>query len=116
MAVGLGKEDAYFAGLAADLQAKRDRLAAGLARVGFAVLPARGSYFITADFSDFGFNGNDAAFCRALTEQAKVTAIPVSAFYEGEAPGRFIRFAFCKQPEVLDTAIERLAAWRGARR
>jgi N-succinyldiaminopimelate aminotransferase len=116
VAVGLGKEDAYFAGLAADLQAKRDRLAAGLARVGFAVLPARGSYFITADFSDFGFNGNDAAFCRALTEQAKVTAIPVSAFYEGEAPGRFIRFAFCKQPEVLDTAIERLAAWRGARR
>ena len=41
VAVGLAKDDAYFAGLAAELAAKRDRLSAGLARLGFGVLPAR---------------------------------------------------------------------------
>src|SRR6185437_3710805 len=34
VAIGLGKDDAYFAGLAASLQEKRDRLAAGLASLG----------------------------------------------------------------------------------
>jgi len=41
--------------------------------------------------------------------EAKVTAIPVSAFYAGpDAPSTFARFAFCKQDAVLDAAIERL--------
>ncbi len=110
VAVGLAKDDAYFAGLAAGLAGKRDRLAEGLARIGFGVLPVQGSYFITADFSPLGFNGDDAEFCCHITEAAGVTAIPVSAFYEGEAPGHYARFAFCKRPEVLDAAIERLAA------
>src|SRR3954468_24685322 len=82
VAVGLAKDDAYFGTLAAGLQAKRDLLSAGLARVGFGVLPTMGSYFITADFSPLGFAGDDVAFCRHLTEHAGVTAIPVSAFYE----------------------------------
>jgi len=109
VAVGLGKDDAYFAGLASALAAKRDRLSAGLAGIGFAVLPAMGSYFVTADFSRLGFAGDDVAFCRHITEQAGVTAIPVSAFYEGQAPGHFARFAFCKQDALLDEAVARLA-------
>ena len=50
VAVGLGKDDAYFASLSANLQARRDQLAAGLAEIGFGVLPTHGSYFITTDF------------------------------------------------------------------
>ena len=38
-----------------------------------------------------------------------MTAIPVTAFYEGDAPSHFARFAFCKRPEVLTEALERLA-------
>jgi len=109
VAVGLGKDDAYFAGLASALAAKRDRLSAGLAGIGFTVLPAMGSYFVTADFSRLGFAGDDMAFCRHITEQAGVTAIPVSAFYEGQAPGHYARFAFCKQDALLDEAVARLA-------
>jgi len=109
VAVGLGKDDAYFAGLASALAAKRDRLSAGLAGIGFTVLPAMGSYFVTADFSRLGFAGDDVAFCRHITEQAGVTAIPVSAFYEGQAPGHYARFAFCKQDALLDEAVARLA-------
>ncbi len=108
VAVGLGLDDAYFAGLASALAAKRDRLSAGLAGIGFGVLPAMGSYFVTTDFSPLGFAGDDVAFCRHITEQAGVTAIPVSAFYEQDAPGHYARFAFCKQDALLDEAVARL--------
>jgi N-succinyldiaminopimelate aminotransferase len=111
VAVGLAKDDAYFAALSGELQARRDRLSAGLAKLGFGVLPSHGSYFITADFSPLGFAGDDVAFCRHITEHAKVTAIPVSAFYEGDAPRHYARFAFCKKFEVLDEAIARLRAF-----
>ena len=108
VAVGLAKDDAYFMSLASGLQAKRDRLAEGLAGLGLGVLQTRGSYFVTTDFSPLGFNGDDVAFCRHITEQAGVTAIPVSAFYETDAPSHYARFAFCKREAVLDEAISRL--------
>ena len=111
VALGLAKDEAYFRGLAAVLQAKRDRLAAGLAGLGMTVLPTRGSYFITADFRPLGFNCDDMAFCRHITEHAGVTAVPVTAFYDAPDPPRhFARFAFCKREAVLDEAVERL--WR----
>ena len=116
VAVGLAKEDAYFASLGPALQAKRDRLAAGLASLGLKVLPSKGSYFISTDFRPLGFNGDDVAFCRHITEHAKVTAIPVSAFYDAPgAPTHYARFAFCKRDEVLDEAVARLRAHFGAR-
>ena len=109
VAVGLAKDDAYFASLSTNLQARRDQMAAGLAEIGFGVLPTHGSYFITTDFTPLRFNGDDVAFCRHITEHAGVTAIPVSAFYdEPDAPKHYARFAFCKRPEVLDEALARL--------
>jgi aspartate/methionine/tyrosine aminotransferase len=109
VAIGLAKDDAYFASLAHNLQARRDQLAKGLAAVGLSVLPAQGTYFITTDFAPLGFNGDDVAFCRYITEHAGVTAIPVSAFYdEPDAPTHYARFAFCKKPEILEEAINRL--------
>jgi len=119
VAVGLLKDDAYFAAIGTSLQAKRDRLAKGLADLGFGVLPSRGSYFITTDFRPLGFNGDDVAFCRTLTTEAKVTAIPVTAFYAStDAPSHYARFAFCKGEAVLDEALARIGRWlaeRGAR-
>jgi len=109
VAVGLAKDDAYFASLANQLQVRRDQIARGLGAVGLTVLPTQGTYFITADFSPLGFNGDDVAFCRHITEQAGVTAIPMSVFYdEPGAPRHYARFAFCKRPDVLDQAINRL--------
>jgi aspartate/methionine/tyrosine aminotransferase len=108
IAVGLGKDDAYFAGLATALQGKRNRLASGLAALGMKMLPSHGSYFVTGDFTPLGFRGDDVAFCRHITEAAGVTAIPVSAFYEHDAPTHYARFAFCKQDALLDEAVSRL--------
>jgi len=109
VATGLAKDDAYFAGLSSALEAKRDRLVAGLQAVGMKTLSSQGSYFVSADFTPLGFRGDDVAFCRHITEQAGVTAIPLSAFYEGDAPSHYARFAFCKQDAVLDEAVARLA-------
>ena len=116
VALGLAKDDAYFAALADSLAAKCARLSAGLAAIGFRVLPAEGSYFVTADYTALGFAGDDQAFCRHITEQAGVAAIPVSAFYGAEAPRNWVRFAFCKQDSVLDEACARLARHLSAAR
>ena len=111
VAVGLAKDDAYFRGLAADMESKRDRLSAGLAALGMTVLPTHGSYFVTADFRPLGFNGDDVDFCRHITVEAGVTAVPVTAFYDGGDPPRhYARFAFCKRETVLDEAVARLRA------
>lgn len=110
-ATGLRLGDGYFTGLARDMQRKRDRLAEALSRIGFDVLPAHGTYFVTTDFRPLGFNGTDEDFCRHITVEAGVTAVPVSAFFDdsGQAPRHFARFCFCKHDATLDSAIERLA-------
>jgi aspartate/methionine/tyrosine aminotransferase len=116
VAYGLGKDDSYFDGLNAQMQARRDRLAAGLAEVGFTVIPCHGTYFITTDYRPLGFAGDDVAFCRYLTTEAKVAAVPVSAFYEGGGIDHFARFAFCKAEASLDEAVRRLKAHFAGRR
>jgi len=73
------------------------------------VLDCAGTYFITGDFRPLGFDGNDVDFCRHITVEAGVTAVPVSAFYISGEVDHFVRFCFCKRDQVLDDAIERLA-------
>lgn len=113
VAQGLDKDTDYFTGLGAEMEGKRDRLAEGLKRVGFDVMDAQGTYFITADFRPLGFNGDDVAFCKRITTEAKVAAVPVSAFYQEADVDHFVRFCFCKQDKILDQALERLAAHFG---
>ncbi|MFZ5781580.1 MAG: aminotransferase [Pseudomonadota bacterium] len=109
-ATGLRLGDDYFSGLAKDMQRKRDRLASALAEIGFGVLPTHGTYFVTADFRRLGFDAVDEDFCRHITVEAGVTAVPVSAFYEERAlaPRHLVRFCFCKEDATLDLAADRL--------
>ncbi len=109
VAYGLEKDDAYFHGYRDSLQRRRDLLSAGLSQIGFKVLPSQGTIFVTVDVGNFGFKGDDVAFCHDMTVKAGVTAIPVSAFYEGQGPDHFVRFAFCKKESYLEAALERLA-------
>ncbi|HLO75481.1 MAG TPA: aminotransferase [Magnetospirillum sp.] len=113
VAWGLEHQRAYIDGLAGILQKRRDRLADGLTAAGFTVLPTGGSYFLSADFTALGFDGDDAAFCRMITERAGVAAIPVSAFYLGDAPATFARFCFAKTDDAIDRAVERLKKFFG---
>ncbi len=98
VAYGLRKEDAYFTGLRDGLEAKRDRLAAGLRRLGLEPLPCEGTYFLNVDVSGLGLAPDDAAFCRRLVAEGGVAAIPLSAFYLGEErPRTTIRLCFSKR-------------------
>ena len=124
VAYGLGKDDAYFKTLASDLQAKRDFLAAGLKDIGFDVLSSAGTYFLTVDIRPLAPNDDDVSFCKRITAEAGVAAIPISAFYEnapppagnagdsnkggGPPPRHFVRFAFCKEASTLEEALARL--------
>ncbi|MFL6165784.1 MAG: pyridoxal phosphate-dependent aminotransferase [Ornithinibacter sp.] len=110
VAAGLALPDAVYAGLAASLEAKRDRLVEGLGRAGMSVAVPRGTYFVVADAAPLG--AVDAlAFCLELPARAGVVGVPVSVFHDDEDAARtLVRFAFCKRDDVLDEACRRLAA------
>lgn len=111
VAAGLRLGDDYFETLSADLRAKRDFISAGLSDLGFEVVGCEGTYFLTVDCRKFLQDGeDDVAFCKRLTTEIGVAAVPVSAFYGGDAPTCFIRFCFCKKQSVLAEALDRLAA------
>lgn len=109
MAAGLALPDEYFEDFRADLAAKRDLLAAGLADIGMGVLVSEGTYFLTTDVRPLGYD-DGLRFCRELPERAGVVAIPHQALCDDPSVGApYVRWAFCKQPEVLEQAIERMA-------
>jgi N-succinyldiaminopimelate aminotransferase len=116
VADALNTEDAWVAELRTSLQHKRDRLAAGLAQVGFRVHDSSGTYFLCADPRPLGYH-DSTAFCAALPERVGVAAIPMTAFCDPAAAdykewNHLVRFAFCKQEDTLDEAIRRLARLR----
>ncbi|MBU6317524.1 MAG: pyridoxal phosphate-dependent aminotransferase, partial [Acidobacteria bacterium] len=109
IAAGLNLPDEFFAALAADLQAKRDRLMPGLVEAGFEVFPTSATYFVTVDIRPLQPDGDGMRFCRELPRHCGVVAIPTEVLYMNKHEGRHIvRFAFCKRLEVLDEAVERL--------
>ena len=94
--------------LPAFYQRKRDLFRAGLANTRFKLLPSEGSYFQCVDISDIS-NLNEADFCKWLTTEIGVAAIPLSAFYGDGFDQRVVRFCFAKKDETLNTALGRLA-------
>ena len=112
IAQGLGLGDDYYAGFAADLRDKRDRLCASLADAGFTVYRPQGTYFVTTDIRPFG-DTDGLAFCRSLPERCGVVAVPNVVFYDDTAEGAsLVRWACCKRHEVIDEACARLKALR----
>ncbi|MFG1428224.1 aminotransferase [Roseixanthobacter glucoisosaccharinicivorans] len=108
VAYGLGKDDAYFEDMRAQLQRARDRLAGGLSALGFPVLPSAGTYFLSIDLAALDPGLDDEAFCLDLVRTYGVAAIPVSAFYAQDAVRSVVRFCFAKHDATLDAALERL--------
>jgi N-succinyldiaminopimelate aminotransferase len=108
VAYGLGKADAYFEGMRADLQRSRDRFTSGLRSLGFPVIEAEATYFVNVDLASLGLNEDDETFCKRLVLEHKVAAIPVSAFYVSDPIRSVVRFCFAKRDATLDAALERL--------
>ena len=98
--------------LPAFYQRKRDLFRAGLARTRFRLLPSEGSYFQCVDISGLAVPERtlgEGEFCKWLTTEIGVAAIPLSAFYGDGFDQNVIRFCFAKRDETLGAALERLA-------
>jgi N-succinyldiaminopimelate aminotransferase len=97
--------------LATDLQKRRDLLCSGLGEVGLAVRVPEGTYFALTDVSDLGWE-DGLSFCLALPERAGVVAIPTQGFHDTEAGRHLVRWAFCKDPAVIEDGLRRLGEAR----
>ena len=98
--------------LPAFYSAKRDLFRAGLANTKFELLPGQGSYFQCVRIDKLAVPEKDlseADFCKWLTTEIGVAAIPLSAFYADGFDQRVVRFCFAKKDETLKLALGRLA-------
>ena len=106
----------YYDQLRRKYTARRDLLAGALKAAGLTTLPVQGSYFLLADVQAMGF-ADDVSFCRYLTAEIGVAAIPPSAFYADPARAPLLaRFCFAKRDETLRAAAERLQRLKVSRK
>jgi methionine aminotransferase len=94
--------------LPAFYQRKRDLFREGLKRTRFRMLPSEGSYFQCVDISKVS-DLKEEDFCKWLTSEIGVAAIPLSVFYGNGFDQRVVRFCYAKKDETLNMALERLA-------
>jgi N-succinyldiaminopimelate aminotransferase len=107
-AMNLEPKDTYFINLKKNYTKRRNLLSKKLEEVGFEIIPAEGTYYIVADISSFN-SDDDMDFCKFLTKEIGVAAIPMSAFYfQKNKVKNLIRFCFSKKLENLEKAAERL--------
>jgi N-succinyldiaminopimelate aminotransferase len=105
VAAGLALPERYFETTASALKQRRDLFCDGLAELGWDVIRPQATYFAIAQTTE-----EAVQFCRELPRRHRVVAIPTSVFYDGPDGDHLVRFAFCKQPDVLTEALRRLAA------
>lgn len=108
IAEGLRLPETYFDELIASFKTGHDQLSAGLESHGFEVFQTDGTYFITTDTGPG--KESDRIFCNRLLEEDGVATIPNSALVDHEELfPHYVRWAFCKQSEVIDEALNRLS-------
>ena len=110
MQVGLAaylRQAQHYEGLSAFYQRKRDLFRAGLQASRFDLLPCEGSYFQCVRYDAISDRCDDD-FCRWLTAEVGVAAIPLSAFHAEPPAQRIIRFCFAKRDETLQQALDKL--------
>ena len=108
VALETSDEREYYDQLARDYAERKTALASSLEAAGFDVLPIGGAYFLMADVANRGF-ATDVDFCRWMTVEAGVAAVPPSAFYADPARAPLLaRFCFAKRLEKIAEAGQRL--------
>jgi len=92
-----------YLGLPDFYQQKRDFFLQAMANTRFRPLTCRGTYFQLFDYSAIS-EEPDLDFCKRLTMEFGVAAIPVSSFYSDGRDDRIIRFCFAKTEDLLEQA------------
>ena len=104
----VSQENHFYETLTQSYTSKRNFLIDALTSAGLTPIVPQGTYFVMVDISSLDF-ANDVEFCRYLTKEIGVAAIPPSAFYHNPSDGAGLaRFAFCKEDKTLEEAARRL--------
>jgi methionine aminotransferase len=101
-------EEAYLS-LPNFYQEKRDFFQEAMSATRFKPLTCKGTYFQLYDYSAISDEG-DLDFCKRLTREYGVAAIPVSSFYSNKKDEQVIRFCFAKTNDLLEQAAQKLQA------
>jgi aspartate/methionine/tyrosine aminotransferase len=108
-AVGMAFDADYYNHVALDYRARRDTMVTALQEAGFKFSPPEGAYYVLADFSELS-DLRGLEFALWLAKEVGVATVPGTSFYSNPKMGETVtRFAFCKKPETLERAAERLA-------
>ena len=108
VAQGLRHELAWVEQSRAGFQRSRDRLAAGLARLGLKTLPSPATWFLAVDLAASALEMDDEAFCDWMVDEAGVAGLPISAFYASDPVTHLVRLCHAKEDATLDEALARL--------
>jgi methionine aminotransferase len=103
----LREEPEHYRQLPDFYRARRDLFIDALSQSRLKLLPCEGTYFLLADYSEIS-EWDDVSFCRWLTTEIGVAAIPLSVFCAAPFPHKLIRLCFAKQESTLLAAAERL--------
>ena len=106
----------FYAELAAEYQAKRDKLCASLTRCGLTPSVPNGAYYVLADATMIpGADAKQKA--RRLLADLGIATVAGSAFYATDANGynpgnHLLRFCYAKKEDALAEACRRLDGYR----
>lgn len=96
-------DPAEYLGLPDFYQQKRDFFLQAMSGTRFRPLACKGTYFQLFDYSAIS-DEPDLDFCKRLTTEFGVAAIPVSSFYSDGREEKVIRFCFAKTEDLLERA------------
>lgn len=100
-------DESQYTGLPDFYELKRDFFQAAMAGTRFDALHCAGTYFQLFDYSAIS-DEPDLDFCKRLTREFGVAAIPVSSFYSDGRDDKVIRFCFAKTEYLLEQAGAKL--------
>ncbi|KTR62817.1 hypothetical protein SA12R_08860, partial [Rothia kristinae] len=114
-ALAWAEQGSFYPELHERYRRQRDVLLEGLSATRLEVCAPEGTFFAVArvgrDAPEWA--GTGAQLAQALPERAGVAVVPLSAFAtqaNAHLYADWVRFAFCKRPEVLREATRRIAA------
>ena len=112
VAFGMAEGDSWIEPLRRRFATARDRMADGLRRAGYAVLDPVSTYFLCVDLAASGIAADDETFAGRAVSEAGVAVVPISAFYEADAPHHLVRLCFSKRDETIDAGVAAMARTR----
>ena len=111
-AFGLDEGDDWLGPMQARFAEARDRMTAGLARAGYAVLEPASTYFLCIDLQASGLDVDDETFAQIAVKQAGVAVVPLSPFAERDPVTHLVRLCFGKKDQTIDAGVAAMARAR----